>query len=625
MEDDREFQSDFEPATLDGTSTTRRPDAVSLDYLRAFSLGPVAVQDPTEGVFNYVWRMRVDNAAGEVYLARETDAGDGWKTEVLRFSFDPADPILEADLAWNQNADPVIVAERATGSGGGPEVWIHFFDPVAGATTFTSFGEGRTPRTLLDNPRDPPTSDVLVFYFNDTAGDLVYRKQADRYDTEYVTGLGASADRFVEEVMKRRDSRLEVAYAEHDSAAGTYSLASIVSALYPYAMEEEGVEPAQEPLSAAVAQVILDVIATTQDPSNFGEISGFTDTDGVRPAQEPLGAVVNSIIDWVLAGSDDPADFTGDVLGFSGAEGVQAAQEPLAAVVEDVIIQVIADTEDPSAFDIVHGYTQTEGVKPAQEPLSAIVERVIITAYNQPIEGVQAAQEPMSGQAARPLPVTSNLVVHLRGHDLVLVDGDPVVEWPGASDTAYDASQATGSKQPTYKSNILNGYPVVRFDGTDDVLLTGLFASALSQPTTIFLVAAVHSTSGGSYVFTDGETNRQQMKAQDHDSDSRVEWRMWADFPNLDGPEPGTAFRIYVGIFNGTNSLGRMDGLEEMNGEVGTNALDRLVLGSDEPAGGSSFLDGDIAEVGVYQAALSSSEIDQVEGYLADKYGITLP
>src|SRR5215203_2612496 len=75
----REFQQEFESALplLEGTSLTRRPDAVSVDYQFAFCLGPIDYGDGTQGANVKVWRAYVEGNA--IYVAREDDAGTGWR------------------------------------------------------------------------------------------------------------------------------------------------------------------------------------------------------------------------------------------------------------------------------------------------------------------------------------------------------------------------------------------------------------------------------------------------------------------------------------------------------------------------------------------------------------------
>lgn len=69
-----------------------------------------------------------------------------------------------------------------------------------------------------------------------------------------------------------------------------------------------------------------------------------------------------------------------------------------------------------------------------------------------------------------------------------LNDGDPVGTWSDSSEQGNDATQATASKKPTYKVNIQNGLPSVRFDGTDDYFdISG--SMSWVQTFTLFIVA----------------------------------------------------------------------------------------------------------------------------------------
>lgn len=75
-----------------------------------------------------------------------------------------------------------------------------------------------------------------------------------------------------------------------------------------------------------------------------------------------------------------------------------------------------------------------------------------------------------------------------------LSDGDGVATWPDKSGNGRDATQATASLRPTYKTGIQNGQPIVRGDGTDDVLET---ASINISWGTIFAVFGGVSNGGG--------------------------------------------------------------------------------------------------------------------------------
>src|SRR5262245_24034851 len=57
------------------------------------------------------------------------------------------------------------------------------------------------------------------------------------------------------------------------------------------------------------------------------------------------------------------------------------------------------------------------------------------------------------------------------------VDNDPVQSWVSAPDGAL-VTQATLANRPTFKTNVLNGLPVLRFDGGDTLSRGGLAATA---------------------------------------------------------------------------------------------------------------------------------------------------
>jgi hypothetical protein len=242
IRESRRFQADFEtPAhCVDGLSTVRRPDAISADYLLATSPGPIALNDPSAGTWARTWKAWVDNDSGEVWIAGAALEGMGWAPETLLFSFTvDGDPILELDLAFDQNGSPILVAQR------GGNLWIHFFDPTAdegqGANVFEDFGPGRTPRVVLDDPRDTVSSDVVALYLVDD--DLKWRAQRDRYADEYGTTLDPQEHRFLERAY-RNGNRVQVIQSVRDPETGAYTLEVLSTTLFPYRANPEPFGPA---------------------------------------------------------------------------------------------------------------------------------------------------------------------------------------------------------------------------------------------------------------------------------------------------------------------------------------------------------------------------------------------
>ena len=66
----------------------------------------------------------------------------------------------------------------------------------------------------------------------------------------------------------------------------------------------------------------------------------------------------------------------------------------------------------------------------------------------------------------------------------VTAGGQSVGMWKVAPANATNFVQATAVNQPTYQTNVINGKPAVRFDGSNDQLLF----SATANPQNVFVV-----------------------------------------------------------------------------------------------------------------------------------------
>lgn len=214
------------------------------------------------------------------------------------------------------------------------------------------------------------------------------------------------------------------------------------------------------------------------------------------------------------------------------------------------------------------------------------------------------------------LPVTNDLVLHLDASELSLSDDDPVTSWTDLSDNDYHATQSTGDYQPTFKTNILNGNPVVRFDGTDDYLETTSFSSALSQPNTIFVVWQTNST--GTQFAIDGITTTDRNSIYQRSG----EIAFYAGSTQEYTRDTPFDWLITTALFDGSGSEIWENGDSKATGNTGSQSLTGALIGSRVEY--RNFLDGDIAEIIIYDRALSFSEQTDVEYYLSRKYGFSM-
>lgn len=200
---------------------------------------------------------------------------------------------------------------------------------------------------------------------------------------------------------------------------------------------------------------------------------------------------------------------------------------------------------------------------------------------------------------------------------LNLADGTAVSSWTDISGNGHDAVQATGSKQPIYKVNIAGGRPVIRFDGSDDFLATAAYGADLAQPNTIIVVVRHATITATRFVFDgQGSTKRHAMY---HDN-AATNFRIYAG-GTATSQTRDTNWNVRTGLYNGASSLASKNG-STTAASVGTQAIAGLNIGAEYDNIGT--LDGDIAELLVYHAALSTTDRQTLERWLGAKYGIAV-
>ncbi|MFC2087832.1 Calx-beta domain-containing protein, partial [Bacteroidota bacterium] len=224
---------------------------------------------------------------------------------------------------------------------------------------------------------------------------------------------------------------------------------------------------------------------------------------------------------------------------------------------------------------------------------------------------------------------TSNNKLWIRAEDLSLSNNDPVASWIDTSGNDNDFSQSTGSLQPSYHTSQINGYPTVRFDGSDLLTAPDIISGNIGR--TLFIVTKMN-TGGGTY-------------------DGLI---LSLDYPN-GGAGSGTAFSVTpeVGlrvsgnkVFNeglGTSNyriltMSLAAGIDVtateiyLDGTAGTESSSSsatINTGSNGTALGYSdhvveYYNGDISEVIIYNTELNDAQRTIIENYLAAKYNLTI-
>lgn len=199
-----------------------------------------------------------------------------------------------------------------------------------------------------------------------------------------------------------------------------------------------------------------------------------------------------------------------------------------------------------------------------------------------------------------------------------LGDGDPVLTWSDGSGGGHHAAQTQASRQPTFRTGVINGRPVVRFDGTDSMSLS---LSEASTAHTFFFVIDLAALGGhGNFLF-DSQSGRLTLDAAKNASPHHVRWRD-SSWRNIDDGVAG--LQLLTWIFEGTTGEVFRNGASLGTGTYNLTSLGGTTALGSNYTGNQNRFEGDMAEAIYYNHALAAADRQQVEQYLSNRYAILL-
>ncbi len=223
---------------------------------------------------------------------------------------------------------------------------------------------------------------------------------------------------------------------------------------------------------------------------------------------------------------------------------------------------------------------------------------------------------------------TSGLSLWLIADDIKPGAGGAVESWTNTAVAGIEATATKPEAQPVVVASGLNGHAVVRFDGKDNMLMTNVDISPAKMPNAT-IVAVFNSA-------TDAASPLRKLYGDDDGGYDRA-----AGLDSRGGDKNYTVFTgngvtayfalksgqtyITVDQYTSNSFSGWVNGgstLANVPAKWG-EALPNLYIGGT----GTSYHEpwmGDLAEIIVYDRALSDQERMQVEDYLGGKYGVTL-
>jgi hypothetical protein len=279
-----------------------------------------------------------------------------------------------------------------------------------------------------------------------------------------------------------------------------------------------------------------------------------------------------------------------------------------------------------AATDTAAPFTATVNFPVASEAViqARAVDNLGGVTVSAPVSFSVTAQEPI------PLPALANLRLWLRADEGVVETAGAVSAWNDQSGNFNNAVQTTAARRPTLIPDAANGQPVLRFDGTDDSLVAPSSATlAITGDISTFFVVRFDDFANYRAVWAKTQNN---LPAS-------------TDFYTL--PNTGLP-RVYRG--NGAGSAGFSTGTvapptgvfaivgfdqagttvhHYLNGDLNGNSEVTAILadtGAPLHVGtrGDQFtrMKGDIAEIVIYDTALSEADRGTVISYFGRRYGI---
>ena len=233
----------------------------------------------------------------------------------------------------------------------------------------------------------------------------------------------------------------------------------------------------------------------------------------------------------------------------------------------------------------------------------------------------------------------SGLLMWLDAGQGVTLNGSTVSAWTDQSTTGSVWSQGTAANQPTYTASCINSRPCLDFDGSNDKLSAdsaGLAILKNRSGYTVITVAQTDTTTGIHYAWNwsvGTSTNGRAVLLSNGTTGTFGARRLDADSSATLSPTSyfavDTNYVMTVTVNHSTTSAEIFrDGTSKANsssfltsGSTSNTNSQSAAIGDNN---GANFWDGPIAEILVYDHALTTTERQQVESYLGGKYAISV-
>ena len=231
----------------------------------------------------------------------------------------------------------------------------------------------------------------------------------------------------------------------------------------------------------------------------------------------------------------------------------------------------------------------------------------LFASYGDPLLTSLSSQSALFPELTR-----ATLRLRLRADTLALADNAAVATWPDASTFNNSETQATAANKPTLQSDgasLINGLPVVRFDGTDWLDVANNLGVG---PHTVF---AVHRNP------TPGSNGYQRLLSAMPTGTFSTTPNNTTTFNDYSGAG-WSYFPPYTG--NGVVTASSAPVFVQLNNDADSTGLNFRIGNQSQSTGTGSAYQGDLAELLIFGEALPKTALTNLELYIRRKYGVGL-
>jgi hypothetical protein len=230
----------------------------------------------------------------------------------------------------------------------------------------------------------------------------------------------------------------------------------------------------------------------------------------------------------------------------------------------------------------------------------------------------------------------SGLSLWLKADAGVALSGSNVTGWSDQSVNGNNASVENSGEEPTFVSSFSNSKPAIQFNGTSQLLIIPDSNSLDFLNTSIFIVLKRTGNGTGNEItfmknanaLEDSGAYWQAAKLNDENSNFAVANGGYYDRDSgvdigdgvarvMDFTFDGTDFNIYV---NGVQTATYNDQVGNIDITSGSLQIGGYNKSFNKPSG--ELFNGKIAEIIMYNRAVTGTERQQVEAYLNTKYAV---